>query len=135
MKQNDGEQADEARVRLDRWLWAARFFKSRSQAKDAIEAGHVRVEGQRAKPSREVANGARITAPRGHDVVDVVVTGLAERRGSASDAARLYAETNESIARRESAATARRLTGSAYIAPAARPSKRDRRALARLKKG
>jgi len=122
-------------VRLDRWLWAARFFKSRSQAKEAIDAGHVRVDGQRAKPSREIGNGARLTVPRGFDVVDVVVTGLAERRGSASDAARLFVETQDSIARRESAATSRRLSGAAYIAPAGRPSKRDRRALARLKQG
>ena len=122
-------------VRLDRWLWAARFFKSRSQAKDAVDAGHVRVDDARAKPSRGIAIGARISLPRGYDDVDVVVTGLSERRGGASDAARLYTETTQSIARREAAATSRRLTGAAYIAPAAKPNKRDRRALARLKHG
>jgi ribosome-associated heat shock protein Hsp15 len=124
-----------SRVRLDRWLWAARFFKSRSQAKDAIDGGRVRVDGDRAKPSREVAVGARLSVPRGLDVADIVVIALAERRGSAADAALLYAETDASLARREANAASRRLTGAAFIAPAARPSKRDRRALTRLKQG
>jgi ribosome-associated heat shock protein Hsp15 len=135
IEQPHSEHAEVERVRLDRWLWAARFFKSRSQAKDAVDAGHVRVDGQRAKPSREIGAGVHITVPRGYDTIDVVVTDLTERRGSASDAARLYVETEDSVARREKAATSRRLAGAAYVAPAGRPNKRDRRALSRLKHG
>jgi ribosome-associated heat shock protein Hsp15 len=120
-------------ARLDRWLWAARFFKTRSQAKQAIDGGKVHVDGARAKPSREVVLGMRITVPRGADDMDLIVTGISDRRGGATDAATLYRETEESVERRGRAAEVRRLTRGSYIAPPGRPSKRDRRALERLK--
>lgn len=121
------------RVRLDRWLWAARFFKTRAAAKKALESGKIDWEGQRPKPSREVVLGAELTICRGEVEQTVLVTGLAERRGSAEDAARLYTETRESIARRETAAAQRRLLRNGLTAPPGRPDRRERRALKALK--
>lgn len=83
-------------VRIDKWLWAARFFKTRSLAQEAIELGRVTVEGDRVKPSRAVKEGLLVTVKRGDEIMEVRVTGLSEKRGSASDAARLYEETESS---------------------------------------
>lgn len=124
---------DRERVRLDRWLWAARFFKTRSQAKAAIEGGKVHIEGARAKPAKEISVGAHLSISRGTDAIEVIVQALSERRGSAPDAAHLYVETAESATRRAQSSEQRRITGAAYLAPRERPSKRDRRALTRLK--
>jgi ribosome-associated heat shock protein Hsp15 len=121
------------RARLDRWLWAARFFKTRSQAKQAIDGGKVEVEGARSKPAREIAIGTRLRVPRGPDRIDLVVTGLSERRGSAEEARLLYRETDVSVARRQRAAESRRLLRASFVAPPTRPERRDRRALGRLK--
>lgn len=121
------------RVRLDQWLWAARFFKTRSQAKTAIEGGKVHVEGTRAKPAKEISVGARLSISRSVDVTEVVVLALSDRRGPAPEAARLYAETSESAARRSASAEHRAMIRAAGLAPPERPSKRDRRALTRLK--
>jgi ribosome-associated heat shock protein Hsp15 len=107
---------DPAKVRLDRWLWAASFYKTRSAAKDAIDGGRVHCGGQRAKPSKEV----------------VVITAIAQRRGSAAEAERLYRETPESAERRAEVAKQRRLLGP-MSAPQMRPDRRDRRELMRLK--
>jgi len=131
--------AEGARVRLDRWLWAARFFKTRAQAKAAIEGGKVSfhgpgdAQGYKPKASKEVAVGDRLSVRRG--VVDqtVDVTGLAERRGSAGEAARLYEETDASIEAREAALARRRMERAGLRIPAGRPDKRGRRELARLK--
>jgi ribosome-associated heat shock protein Hsp15 len=120
-------------VRLDRWLWAARFYKTRSAAKVAIEGGRVHCGGQRAKPSKEVAVGTELVISRGEVEHTVVVTGIAQRRGSATEAEHLYRETPESVARRAATATQRRLTGAGLIAPQMRPGRRDRRELMRLK--
>jgi ribosome-associated heat shock protein Hsp15 len=124
---------DPAKVRLDRWLWAARFYKTRSAAKDAIEGGKVHCGGQRAKPSKEIGIGMELEITRGAVAQTVIVTGIGERRGSAAEAALLYRETADSIARREEAANQRRLTGGAFAAPHARPDRRGRRELMRLK--
>jgi ribosome-associated heat shock protein Hsp15 len=121
------------RVRLDRWLWAARFFKTRAAAKRALESGKIYWSGQRPKPSREVVVGAELTISRGEVEQTVVVTGLAERRGSADDAARLYAETEQSIARREAAAAQRRMLRNGLAPPPGRPDRRQRRTLKALK--
>ncbi len=88
-------------VRLDKWLWAARFFKTRALSLAAINAGRVEVEGDRAKPSRHVKLGDRVVVRRPPWEHEVVVKGLDDKRGPASAAAKLYAETPESIARRE----------------------------------
>lgn len=119
-------------VRLDKWLWAARFYKTRTLAKQAIDGGKVHIAGVRAKPGKEVSLGMCITLRQGFDERTVMVTGLSEQRRGAAEAARLYTETEDSIARREAAAAQRRLQP-APIAPAGRPDKRDRRLLHRFK--
>lgn len=120
-------------VRIDKWLWAARFFKTRSLAQQAVEGGKVQLDGQRVKASRPVKLGATVTTPRGHDLCTVVVTGLAEKRGSAPQAALLYQETEESIAAREAAALRRRTEYASRAAPDHRPSKKERRDLSRFR--
>ena len=123
---------DSGKVRLDRWLWAARFFKTRSAAKEAIDGGRVHCNRQRAKPSKEVGVGTELEISRGISNYTVVITGVAQRRGSAAAAERLYRETEESAKRRAATAEQRRLTG-VMSAPQARPGSRDRRELMRLK--
>jgi len=124
---------DSIRVRLDRWLWAARFFKTRSAAKDAIDGGKVHCGGQRAKPSKEIGVGTELVISRGMTEQTVIVTGIAETRGRASDAALLYRETDASLALRRESAEQRRLVGAPIAAPPARPDRRARRELVRMK--
>jgi len=113
-----------ARVRLDKWLWAARFYKTRTLASGAVEAGQVRIDGERVKPAHGVTPGQRIEV-RKHGYSWVVeVTALAERRGSATDAAALYRETPESAARRAELSATR-----AGVRTPGRPTKKDRRSL------
>ena len=118
-----------ARVRLDKWLWAARFFKTRSLAKAAVDGGKVHVHGVRGKPSKELAVGDELRITRGEVVQTVVVTGIADRRGNATLAGTLYIETEDSVTRREANAVARRLARAAAVAPPGRPDKRQRRKL------
>ena len=87
-------------VRLDKWLWAARFFKTRALASAAVSGGKVHSNGQSLKPSRAVRQGDRFEIRRGFECFEVVVTGLSERRGPASSAQSLYHETDSSVARR-----------------------------------
>ncbi|NLO80315.1 MAG: RNA-binding protein [Xanthomonadaceae bacterium] len=121
-------------VRLDRWLWAARFFKTRRLAVEAINGGKVEVNGGRAKASKEVRIGFEVTVRKGPYEYQVVVTGLSERRGSAQQAAELYQEKPESIARREQL-RAQLAVVPKPIMPEGRPDKKDRRRLASLKRG
>lgn len=114
-------------VRLDRWLWAARFFKTRTLAKAAIDGGKVHLHGVRGKASKAVKVGDELRVTRGEAVQTVVVTGLAERRGSAALAATMYTETAESVATREAAAAERRAARAGVVAPRRRPNKRQRR--------
>ena len=88
-------------VRIDRWLWAARFFKTRSSAKSAVEGGKVHVDGKRVKPSKELRPGQTLEIRRGDLVQTVVVQELSQQRGPATKAQALYAETSESIELRE----------------------------------
>jgi ribosome-associated heat shock protein Hsp15 len=125
--------SDAAKVRLDRWLWAARFYKTRSAAKDAIDGGKIRCGGQRAKPSKEIGVGTELVINRGDNEQTIVVIGVSERRGGATEAATLYRETDESIAERQAAAAQRRLVGGPSASPFARPDRRARRALVRMK--
>jgi len=118
-------------VRIDKWLWAARFFKTRSMATDAVDGGKVRLNGERTKPARGVKIGDRLDIDNGATEWEVVVEGLSEQRGSASIAQTLYAETRESIARREAKAEQRRLFREPAEAIKGRPTKRDRRLLDR----
>ena len=123
------------RVRVDKWLWAARFFKTRSAATEAVLAGHVHVNGSRVKPAREVAAGDRLDVRVGQRRWTVVVTGVAERRGSASVAATLYEETAESMADRERHVVERRLSRPLGADLGARPTKQARRRLDALRRG
>ncbi len=121
------------KVRLDLWLWAARFFKTRSLARAAVEGGRVHVDGERSKPSRSVKPGCVITVTRELYRQQIVVTSLSRRRGSATVAQLLYEETPESIEARDRAVAARRLHNAGLTAPAARPDRRERRAIKALK--
>jgi ribosome-associated heat shock protein Hsp15 len=122
------------RVRIDRWLWAARFFKTRSAATDAVAGGRVHVGGERVKPAKEVRVGDRLVVTVGGDRRTVVVLGLAEKRGPASAAAALYEETPESIELRERRAAERRLARPLGADLGARPTKQDRRRLEALRR-
>ncbi len=108
-------------VRLDKWLWAARFFKTRGLAKKAIEGGKVHYNGARAKTSKTVEVGAIIRVPQGWDIWEVEVIALSDQRRGAPEARALYRETEESVARREREAEARRLTNQAMQHPAQAP--------------
>ncbi len=118
-------------MRLDKWLWAARFYKTRSLATDEIGKGRIRVNDLAAKPSRELHPGDRIELRQGAVVRSVVVVALSEMRGPAPVAQALYAETEESIALREKNARERREAAEPSLAiEQGRPTKRDRRKLA-----
>ena len=121
-------------VRIDRWLWAARFFKSRGTATEAVLGGRVHVNGARVKPAKDVRVGDTIELTVAQLQRTVVVTGLADRRGSATVAATLYDETPESIARREQHALERRLARPLGADLGARPTKQDRRRLEALRR-
>ena len=115
-------------TRIDKWLWAARFFKTRELASKACEMGRVTANTVRAKPAREVRTGDLLTIEKEDGAHVVEVLGLSQQRGPASVAQTLYRETEASIEARRAAAEERRLLGPIYTAqPSTRPSKRDRR--------
>lgn len=130
-----------AKVRLDRWLWAARFFKTRAQAKAAIEGGKVDFlvgassvrRTQKPKVSKEVARGDMLCIRRGWTSETVVVTEVSEQRGNATRAQALYAETPESTQVRAADVARRKMERAGLRVPASRPSKKDRRELRKLK--
>lgn len=124
---------DQTRVRIDKWLWAARFFKTRSLAKAAIEGGKVRVDGQRTKPSKEIEVGAELCVRQGWEEKTLVVTAISDQRRGAPEAALLYRETAASRARREQQAAERRAARTAVRYPEQRPSKKQRRDLHRFR--
>jgi ribosome-associated heat shock protein Hsp15 len=119
-------------VRLDIWLWAARFFKTRSLAKQAIEGGKVELETGVARPARGVHVGDRLRIARGEERYEIDVLALSEARGPASVAQHLYRETEAGRAAREAASEQRRLTGAGYAKPATKPDKRARRLIRAL---
>lgn len=123
------------RVRLDKWLWAARFFKTRTLANEAIAGGKVHAGGQRCKPSHAVRLGEMLHIQRGPDEYLITVKALSDRRGPASMAAMLYEETVESRCRREALREQRRLERSLWPQPAGRPTKQDRRRIMRFTHG
>ena len=126
-------QASEGKVRLDKWLWAARFYKTRSLSSDEIDKGRVTVNGQVAKPSRDVKPGDVLELRSGPVVRTVVVRALSGVRGPAPVAALLYDETAESLARRQDQAEQRRLAPEPALAlQQGRPTKRDRRDMQQL---
>jgi ribosome-associated heat shock protein Hsp15 len=122
--------SDDGKVRMDKWLWAARFYRTRTLAKDAIEGGKVHVEGQRVKVGKEVKIGMLIEVRQGFDEKTVVVKALSEVRGPASVAQQLYEETPESLAARDLRQAARQAQNLAH--PDHRPSKKERRQIHRF---
>jgi ribosome-associated heat shock protein Hsp15 len=120
-------------VRIDRWLWAARFFKTRGAATDAVSGGHVHLNGARVKPAKEVRAGDRLAVTVADVRRDIVVLRVADRRGPATVAATLYEETPESTVRREQHALERRIARPLGADLGARPTKRDRRRIDALR--
>lgn len=121
-------------MRIDKWLWAARFYKTRSLASDAVDGGHVEVNGERAKPSKQIRVGDELRVRLNQNTHVIHVRGLSERRGPASEARTLYDETAESRAERDRLAEQRRLAPPPAYEDGGRPTKRDRRNLARVKR-
>jgi ribosome-associated heat shock protein Hsp15 len=126
---NDPENAS---VRLDVWLWAARFFRTRSLARQAIENGKVDIEQQRAKPARAVRVGDALRIDRAGELFEVEVRGLSDTRGPASIAQALYTESEASKARREAERAAKAAERAGYQAPQGKPDKRARRLIRAL---
>ncbi len=121
------------KLRLDKWLWAARFFKTRSLAKAAIEGGKVHLGGQRVKVSKEISVGDTLQIRQGWDEKVVLVTSLSDQRRGAPEALLLYEETADSSAKREAEAEARKAAGGMIDRPAHRPTKKQRRQIHRFK--
>ena len=126
---------DAERVRIDKWLWAARLFKTRAAATEAVLGGRVHVNDARVKPAKEIRPSDTVEVTMGGVRRTLVVTALAERRGPASLAATLYEETPESVTRREQHAAERRLARPPGSDLGARPTKQDRRRLDALRRG
>ena len=121
--------ADDGRIRFDKWLWAARFYKTRSLCVQAIDAGQARVNGDRAKPARAMRVGESVSIRKSGIVCEVVITALSDRRGNATAAAMLYRETEASAAAREAAQLERHAAELAQPRFPGRPTKRERRKL------
>jgi ribosome-associated heat shock protein Hsp15 len=123
----------DTQVRLDKWLWAARFFKTRALAAEAIDGGKVAVNGNRVKRSKEIRAGDEVHVRVGPYLHEVVVRSVSDRRGPAIQARTLYEETPESSAAREKLRAQLALLPAAFIPAKGRPTKKDRRALGRFK--
>jgi len=128
MKEKPGEG-----VRLDKWLWPARFYKTRSIAREMIEGGKVHYNGQRSKPSKLVERDAELTLRQGNEERTVVIAEISEQRRPASEAQLLYRETEASIEKREKVALARKMNALTMPHPDRRPDKKERRDLMKFK--
>jgi ribosome-associated heat shock protein Hsp15 len=118
------------KMRIDKWLWSARFYKTRSLAAEEIDKGRVQINGQDVKPARDVKAGDQLSMRQGPVMRTVVVKGLSKQRGAAPVAQLLYEETSESIANRQQAAEQRKLNNDpADSIEKGRPTKRDRRSI------
>jgi ribosome-associated heat shock protein Hsp15 len=133
MTERDEAEGEDGRVRLDKWLWAARFYKTRSLASEAVAGGKVQVNGDRAKRARPLLVGDEVRVRQGQYEFLVVVRALSSRRGPASVAAELYEERPGSRAAREAMALKLKTLHAAFVPEKGRPTKRDRRDLERLK--
>lgn len=124
----------DSKVRIDKWLWAARFFKTRNLAKQAIEGGKIHCDGQRIKASKEIHVGLYLTIRQGLDEKTVLVTALSEQRRGAPEAALLYQETEESQRIRETKAAERKAGMGSYIISDHKPNKKERRQIFRFER-
>ncbi|KXS49343.1 MAG: ribosome-associated heat shock protein Hsp15 [Marinobacter sp. T13-3] len=124
---------NDSKIRLDKWLWAARFYKTRSLAKEAIEGGKVHYNGQRSKPGKVVETGAKLTLRLGWQEKVVIVDALSDKRRGAPEAQKLYHETEDSVKRREELAWQRKTMQAAQLPPARRPTKKARRDIRRFR--
>lgn len=129
------KEKQEQAVRLDKWLWAARFYKTRALAREMVEGGKVHYNGQRSKPGKAVELNAVLTLRQGNDDRTVVIVSISEQRRPASEATVLYEETQESIEKREKMAQARKLNALTMPHPDRRPDKKERRDLMKFKHG
>ncbi|MEB5974070.1 ribosome-associated heat shock protein Hsp15 [Pantoea dispersa] len=120
-------------VRLDKWLWAARFYKTRALAREMIEGGKVHYNGQRSKPGKVVELQAELTLRQGNDERTVIITAIGDQRRPASEAQQMYAETDASIEKREKNALARKMNALSMPHPDRRPDKKERRDLLKFK--
>ena len=134
MSQRGNKDGPEEKVRLDKWLWAARFFKTRGLAKQAVEGGKVQAAGQKMKPGRELQVGMMLTIRQGWDEKTVEVLGLSEQRRGAPEAQQLYRETPESVQQREERAEQRKMQA-IRVEDSGKPDKRSRRLRQRIKQG
>lgn len=131
-KHSQMEEEKEA-VRLDKWLWAARFYKTRTLAKEMIDGGKVHYNGQRSKPNKIVEVGATLKIRQGSDEKEIVVLALSTQRRGAPEAQLLYRETEQSLANREKLAMARKMNTLSMPHPDRRPDKKERRDLLKFK--
>jgi ribosome-associated heat shock protein Hsp15 len=126
-------ETDDIKVRLDKWLWAARFYKTRSLAAEAIEGGKVQVNGDRVKRAKPLQVGDEVRIRQGPYEHQIVVSRLSDRRGPAAEAARLYEEKPASRAAREAMALQLKSLHAAFVPERGRPTKKDRREIEKLK--
>ena len=127
-------QDSDEEIRIDKWLWAARFFKTRSLAAESVAGGKIEVNGGRPKPSRIIRIGDHLSVRRGVYEWTVIVKGVAKNRGPASEAQLLYEETEESVRKRQTVSARLRLERPPEFNLPGRPSKKDRRAIQRFTK-
>ena len=132
MRNNGSVQDSTITVRIDQWLWAARFFKTRALAKQAVEAGRVQIDDATCKPARPVRVGDALTIRRGDERFEINVLAVSDRRGSASVAQGLYRESDTSRARRLEALAQRKAERAGYKPPESKPDKRARRLIRAL---
>ncbi|MDH5368933.1 MAG: ribosome-associated heat shock protein Hsp15 [Gammaproteobacteria bacterium] len=130
IESNDKSQL---KTRLDKWLWAARYYKTRQLAAEAINGGHVHLNGQRIKPSRVIQVADQLTINKTPFTFEITVEALSIRRGPAKEAQQLYSESEESIQKRETLAEQRKLNAAQFPHAERRPDKRNRRRIIRFK--
>ncbi len=124
--------SDEQRLRIDKWLWAARFYKTRSLAAEAVDGGKVQVNGERVKPAKVLKAGDTLAIRNGHFAWQITVLALSERRGPATEASKLYSESDQSRSEREEKSALLKIERQSNPFPGGRPTKKQRRQIIRF---